>query len=196
MSTEEYVARMTLNKELFARRIAEATITADERQAFAGAPLRLLAITEDFCGDSAQFLPPLARLAEELENVELRFLLRDAQRELASGYLRKDGYQAIPVIIALDAEGNELGFLIERPERVYQAFSDETRRFAGEHPELDGISRTYDRMPDATKQAVRANIDQFRASRQDAWTRWLFEDLAELVGRALASSRAQLDAAG
>lgn len=135
MDTETYVNRMTLNRELFERHITEAEITNAHRAAFGELPLRFLAITEDFCGDSAQFLPSIARLAQEVDNVEMRFLLRDAHRELASGYRRKDTYQAIPVIIVIGDNGNELGYLIERPARVYHAMAVETRRFARQNPQ-------------------------------------------------------------
>jgi hypothetical protein len=192
MSGEEYIEQMTLNQELFAGRVEDTVISDAEREAFAGegGELFLLAITEDFCGDSAQFLPPLIRLAREVEGVEVRFLLRDGHRELAEHYRRRDGYQAIPVIIALDADGNERGFLIERPQRVYDAMAQETIRFARENPELDGVNRSYDRMPDKTKQAVRQNIEAFRGARQREWTRWLFEDLARLVSAPSAASTA------
>jgi hypothetical protein len=123
----------------------------------------------------------------------MRFLLRDEQREFASNYRRKDDYQAIPVVIVLDGSGNELGYLIERPTRVYDEFANETLRFARENPQLEGINRTYDRMADATKQAVRANIEAFRAQNQAAWTRWLFEDLAAIVTRQAASQLAAAD---
>ena len=59
----------------------------------------------------------------------------------AAGYVRKDGYQAIPVLIVLDGAGEELGHLVERPARVNEELSAETRRFARENAHLDGVSR-------------------------------------------------------
>jgi hypothetical protein len=184
MTAGEYIAQMTQNRELFERRIASTEITDAERDAFATTPLRFLILTEDFCGDSAQFIPPVIRLAQELDNVDVRLLLRDQHRELASGYVRKDGYQAIPVLIALDDDGAELGYLVERPARVNDALAAETRRFASENSHLEGINRTYDKMADETRAAVRANASAFRDSRQAEWTRWLFEDLAVIVASA------------
>lgn len=183
MEVPAYVGRMTQNRELFARRIEETTIDAETRATFGGQPLRFLVLTEDFCGDSAQFIPPVARLARELDNVDVRILLRSDAQELADDYRRKDGYQAIPVFIALDPDGDEIGFLIERPQRVYDALAAETRRFAQDNPQLEGINRTYDRMPDETRQAVRANADRYRDGQQEIWTRWLFEELAALVAQ-------------
>jgi hypothetical protein len=184
MDVAGYLAQMTQKRDLFERRMRETEITAAERERFGGAPLRFLALTEDFCGDSAQFIPPVIRLAQELDNVELRLLLRDEHRELAANYRRKDGYQAIPVLIVLDGDGKELGYLVERPQRTYDVLAAETRRFVRANPQLEGGNRTYDKMPPETRQAIRANADAFRDSRQAEWTRWLFEDLAEIVAAA------------
>jgi hypothetical protein len=181
MGAETYIQQMTQNRDLFERRIAETTVGPAERAAFGGRPLRVLALTEDFCGDSAQFIPPVIRLAQELANVEIRILLRDRHRDLASGYVRKDGYQAIPVLILLAEDGEELGYLVERPARVNDALAAETRRFARENPQLEGAQRTYDKMPPETKAAVRANSERFRDRNQAEWAGWLFEDLAAIV---------------
>jgi hypothetical protein len=181
MTAKAYIAQMTQNRDLFERRIAATEITDAERSAFATTPLRFLILTEDICGDSAQFIPPVIRLAQDLDNVDVRLLLRDQHRELASGYVRKDGYQAIPVLIMLDERGDEIGYLVERPARANEALAAETRRFARENPQLDGINRTYDKMAPETRAAVRANSNSFRDSQQAEWTRWLFEDLAAIV---------------
>lgn len=178
MTPEAYVARMTQRREQFERVIDTTEITDTERAAFGGEPLRVLALTEDFCGDSAQFIPPVIRLGRELGTLEVRLLLRDEYRDFASRYLRRDGYQAIPVLILIDADGQEIGHLIERPERVTDELASETRRFVNENPQLEGGNRAYDRMPPETKARVRANSDHFRVAHQARWTRWLFEDLA------------------
>jgi hypothetical protein len=153
----------------------------EERAAFAGEPLRILVLTEDFCGDSAQLIPVAGRLARELDNVDVRVLHRDQHLELADGYRRKDGYQAIPVFILHSPDGEEIGSLIERPERATQAMAAETARFAAEHDQLEGVRRSYQSMPEATRKAVSENIRQWRASQQDTWTRWFLDDLAQLL---------------
>jgi hypothetical protein len=185
LTYHDYLARMTEKRDLHFARLQATSIEPDEPARFAGQHLRFLVLTEDYCTDSAQFIPPLARLAQELDNVELRVLLRDAHRDLASNYRRWDDYQAIPVIIVLDDTGNELGFLLERPRRTYDLLAAETRRFALEHPELPGINRTYANMPDETRAAVRANSERYRDKKQAEWTRFLFEDLAALVNAAV-----------
>lgn len=66
-----------------------------------------LVITEDWCGDSAQTLPFLARLAGLNGRIRLRIVARDENPELMALYLT-DGKQAIPKWIILDEELNEL----------------------------------------------------------------------------------------
>ncbi|HMM43586.1 MAG TPA: thioredoxin family protein [Thermomicrobiales bacterium] len=178
MEVDEYVGTMTLNQAVFAERIETTELTDEQRRLFAGDPVRILVLTEDFCGDSAQLIPPVARLARESDNVEVRVLRRDEHRDLAAGYRRKDGYQAIPVFIVLGSDGQERGFVIERPHLAYAEMAAETRRFAAEHPELEGVNRTYDRMPDATRAAVRANVERFRLTRTTEWVAALFDELA------------------
>lgn len=181
MDPQTYMAQMTMNRELFERRVRETTITEREREVFGRVPLRVLAITEDFCGDSAQFIPPLIRLAEEVESFEVAILLRPEHRELADAYRRRDGYQAIPVLIVLAEDGRELGFVIERPQRAYAEMAAETRRFVKENPHLEGAQRTYAQMPAETRAAVAENMARFRDERQEEWTSWLFDELAAIV---------------
>lgn len=187
MDIDSYLEQMTQHHDLFIQRIFDTDITDADREAFGREPVRFLALTEDFCPDSAQFIPPVAKLAQELPDVELRLLLRDQYLDLASNYRRKDGYQAIPVLIALDRDGNELGFFIERPQRVHDALAHESARFAKEHPELEGANRNYDRMPPETRAAVKANANTFREQNQALWTRWLFEDLEAMIASGMAA---------
>lgn len=190
MDVDAYLRQMTQKRELFESRIGSTEITALDLEEFSGEQLRCLVLTEDFCGDSAQFIPPVIRLAQELDNVEVRLLLRDRHRDLAAGYVRKDGYQAIPVLILLAADDSEIGYLVERPARVNDELAAETRRFARDNPNLEGVSRTYDKMAPETRAAVRANADRFRDLQQSTWTRWLFQDLAAIVARRAVSSAA------
>lgn len=188
MDLETYVEQMTLNQSRFLENLQQVRLTDEELDRFRNQNLRFLVLTEDFCGDSAQFIPPVGALAEALENVEIRLLLRDEHRELADNYRRKDGYQAIPVFILLDDAGAEIGYLVERPERVSQEMAAETRRFAAEHADLPGIKRAYVNMPEETRAAVKAHNTTWRASNQDDWTRILLDDLAEIVARSPVTS--------
>ncbi len=59
-------------------------------------------ITEAWCGDSAQNLPVLARMAEESSGkIDLKILLRDEHPELIDAYLTNGG-RSIPKLISFD----------------------------------------------------------------------------------------------
>ena len=66
-----------------------------------------LVISEGWCGDAAQNLPLINKLAETSENIDLKIVLRDENLELMSQFLTNGG-QAIPKLIQLDNETNEV----------------------------------------------------------------------------------------
>lgn len=183
-SVDDYIALMEQNRERYLENIERTEITATDREVFGREPLRILVLTEDWCGDSAQFIPVIARLAREVPTVEVRILRRDQHRDLNALYPRKDGYLAIPVLIVMDKDLNVLGVLVERPERATEEIAAETRRFQLANPHLPGINRTVDRMPEETRAAVKANIARWRVGQQDRFARYLLEDLAALIQRA------------
>lgn len=79
-------------------------------------------ITEPWCGDSAQILPILAKISESsLDKIKLEILLRDQNPELIAKY-HTNGSHAIPKIVALDDEGNELFVWGPRPSKAQDIF--------------------------------------------------------------------------
>ena len=184
---DEYVANMSQNRDAFRDNMRRTEISPEDRARFGRTPLRVLTITEEWCNDSVQFLAALLRLSEELPNVEVRVLERPKVRELAEQYPRKDGYHAIPVFILFeerDGALRELGALVERPAKATEEIAAETRRFQQAHPELPGIARTVDRMPDETRALVKANSAEWRVSRLERWVPYLYDELAEIMARA------------
>ncbi|GBD17100.1 hypothetical protein HRbin26_02014 [bacterium HR26] len=181
MTPDEYIGQMAQNRERFESNIARTKIMPGDWAAFGREPLHILVLTEDWCGDSTQFVPMVIKLAQQIPTVEVRILRRDEHRDLADRYRRKDGYQAIPVFIVLDSEMQELGALIERPERATAEIMEEQKRFLAAHPELPGGNRAFDRMPEETRQALKQHIGAWRDEQFDRWTRYLMEDLAEIT---------------
>lgn len=181
MTPDEYMSQMTQNREAFEANIARTRIMPGDWAAFGHEPLRILVLTEDWCGDSVQFVPMVIALSQQIPTVEVRILRRDQHTDLADHYRRKDGYQAIPVFIVLDSEMQERGALIERPERATAEIIEERNRFLAAHPELPGANRAFERMPEETRQAVKQHIAAWRDAQFERWTRYLMEDLAEIV---------------
>ncbi len=59
-----------------------------------------LLISETWCGDAAQILPVINKIAEQLTNVELRLVLRDEHPGLMDNFLT-NGARSIPKLIRL-----------------------------------------------------------------------------------------------
>jgi hypothetical protein len=66
-------------------------------------PQTWVVITEDWCGDSAQTLPIIARIAGLNSNITLRILDRDTYPEAIESYLT-NGARSIPIVIATQAD--------------------------------------------------------------------------------------------
>lgn len=81
---------------------------------FADRPVKLLALAEDWCGDASNTLPIVARLTEAVPGLELRVLRRDEYPAVMDEYLTGSA-RAIPIVIGLDTEFNEIGHWGPRP---------------------------------------------------------------------------------
>ena len=79
-----------------------------------GTVLRLVMLVEDWCLDTSNTAPFVARFAEAVPGVAFRLLPRDANPDVMDRYLT-NGARAIPVVIALDGEFRELGHWGPRP---------------------------------------------------------------------------------
>ena len=79
-----------------------------------------LVITEGWCGDAAQIIPVLNKMAEENKNIDLKLILRDENLEVMDSFLT-NGSRSIPILIILDSETLEvLNVWGPRPEVVQE----------------------------------------------------------------------------
>jgi hypothetical protein len=74
----------------------------------------LVALSEDWCGDAANTLPVVARLAEAA-GWDLRVLSRDANPDLMDGHLTRGTSRSIPIVIVYDEHFREVGWWGPRP---------------------------------------------------------------------------------
>lgn len=96
--TQLNVARM--NRLDKTTRLLEAT---REQLQHVNRPMIWLTLTEAWCGDAAQIIPVLQKIAEASELVELRLILRDEHPEIMNAFLTNGG-RSIPKVILLDAQ--------------------------------------------------------------------------------------------
>lgn len=80
--------------------------------------LHLLVLNEDWCGDSVNTLPTIAKLASLVpEKVDLRVLGRDANPDLMDAHLTGTS-RSIPIVIVLDDAYVERGWWGPRPKEL------------------------------------------------------------------------------
>jgi hypothetical protein len=118
MTFAAYLAQMRTNKERFEQRMAATELTPADREAIRGRKLKILVITEDWCGDALVGFPGLARLVEGAPDVEMRVFLRDANPDVMDQYLKRGLYRTIPVFVVFDEHMTELARFMERQDVV------------------------------------------------------------------------------
>ncbi len=109
--TEQTIERINFTK-LNASRIRRLnkTFTLNKEQFFffKGTPKQTwLILTESWCGDAAQTIPVLNKIAETTSNITLKLLFRDDNIDLMNTFLT-NGSQAIPKLIVVDKFYNVL----------------------------------------------------------------------------------------
>lgn len=82
-----------------------------------------LVISESWCGDAANSLPMLAKMADENELINLRVVLRDEDTELIDTFLTRGG-RSIPKLIALDGAHNVLFTWGPRPAEAQEMYDE------------------------------------------------------------------------
>lgn len=115
----EYLETVVKNRELWLAMAARADIAPEllERARSFGPGFRLVALSEDWCGDAVNTLPTVARLAEEV-GWDLRVLGRDANPDLMDAHLTDGRSRSIPVVIVYDEALLELGWWGPRPGEI------------------------------------------------------------------------------
>ena len=73
-----------------------------------------LVISEGWCGDAAQVLPILNKIAENSINIDLKIVLRDDNEDLMNEFLTNNS-KSIPKIIVLDNANNVINSWGPRP---------------------------------------------------------------------------------
>jgi len=120
MTFQQYLDQMGTNKETFTKFLSEIKIRPEDKEALAklGKKLKVMVITEDWCGDALYNVPVLAKLVEGNPNIETRVFLRDKNADLMDQYLNQGMYRSIPVFAFFDENMNEVARLLERPSKI------------------------------------------------------------------------------
>jgi len=102
-----------------------------------------LVITEGWCGDAAQNIPLIEKIAAANPGIETRYILRDEYPELMDGFLT-NGSRSIPKLIAIDRRsGDILGTWGPRPKLAQDLFVEQKSSGIEQHTIHENLQRWY-----------------------------------------------------
>jgi len=83
-----------------------------------------LLISETWCGDSAQCVPVIAKIAELNTNIKLEIIFRDEHLDIIDSFLT-NGSRSIPKLISIDEETESINFIWgPRPKEIQDKVSE------------------------------------------------------------------------
>lgn len=102
-----------------------------------------LIITEGWCGDAAQNIPIIEKIAGESSNIETRYILRDENPDLIDKYLTF-GARSIPKLVAFDGENlAEIGTWGARPQAAQELFFEMKAQGLAKPLIMENLQRWY-----------------------------------------------------
>lgn len=115
----EFMARPTRNHELWVALYKRVMIPIEisARVDALGGHWHLLVLNEDWCGDSVNIVPIIAKLTESVTNMDMRILRRDENPDIMDSHLT-GASRSIPIVILLDQKFQECGWWGPRPREL------------------------------------------------------------------------------
>lgn len=128
-----------------------------------------LIITEGWCGDAAQNIPAIEKIASASPNIETRYVLRDENLELIDKYLTYNA-RSIPKLIVLDAETlHELGTWGPRPQAAMDYFFEMKHQGLEKPQMMENLQRWYNSDKEESLQAeFETLLDQWAERKENA----------------------------
>jgi len=95
-------------------------------------PITWLVLSEGWCGDAAQTLPVINKIANESDLITLKIIFRDEHEELMNYFLTNGG-KSIPKLLVLNSENEVLNTWGPRPDKATKMVKD----YKNKHGQLD-----------------------------------------------------------
>ncbi|HLR62731.1 MAG TPA: thioredoxin family protein [Lentibacillus sp.] len=126
---DAYIESMDENKENLLHIYDNFTPPENEDfiQQLAKKDLRVIVLTEDWCGDAMLNIPILLHMSEQAD-MPVKFLLRDQNLELMDQYLTNGKSRSIPIFIFIDKDGNEVARWGPRTGKIQQFVDESTKK--------------------------------------------------------------------
>lgn len=133
--SEAKVGFTRLNRQRMSRLAKTVVLDAAIREKISAADREQiwLIISEGWCGDAAQNVPVIEKVAAENPRIQTRYILRDENVELMDKFLT-NGARSIPKLVAVDAISNEVLWTWGARPKVAQAMFERLK--------ADGIEKS------------------------------------------------------
>lgn len=124
MSYEEYVAQLGEHCALHQLHYNKFSVSPDEEARIkAVQPVKILVLTEPWCGDSLAVFPVVRKMTELNGAWETRVLLRDQNLDLMDQFLTRGG-RAVPLFFFIGEDDRLIFKFGPRPKASQQIFED------------------------------------------------------------------------
>ena len=128
LSYDDYVGLLENNLELHQLHYKKFMISPEKEQIIKDIkPLRILVLTEPWCGDSLAIFPVVRRLVEINGKWKLKILRRDENPELMDQFLTRNA-RAVPIFLFLQEDGSLIFRFGPRPQAaqtIFETFREE-----------------------------------------------------------------------
>ncbi|MGI6620585.1 MAG: thioredoxin family protein [Bacillota bacterium] len=135
-SFEGYLTKADMNVPTMKQNFEEITVKEEDHVYFTGlcsklpaGAIKILAISESWCGDCVENLPIVAKLASLYPCFHLLVFSRDDNLDIMDRYLTS-GRRTIPVFVFFDETGTEIGRFVERPKGASEFLNQEMSKYA------------------------------------------------------------------
>jgi len=126
----EFLDRARVRRDEWRQRYNDAAVTADLVTRMRALPDHrlILAVAEDWCSDSINTVPYIARLVDGApERLSLRIIDSKVGRPVMNANPTPDGRAATPAIVVLREDGEVLGSWVERPSTAQRWFLEQRK---------------------------------------------------------------------
>ncbi|MFD0964505.1 thioredoxin family protein [Pseudofulvibacter geojedonensis] len=124
--TEALINYTFLNHKRMERLDKKASLTDEQKEQIKqfNKPVNWLVLTESWCGDAAQIMPYMNKIAELNKLINFKVLLRDENLELMDAHLTNGG-RAIPKLVIQEKDSEKvIGTFGPRPQKATQMVTD------------------------------------------------------------------------
>lgn len=126
----DFLEQARSRRDEWRKRYAAAVLPEELAARMRALPARrqILVVAEDWCSDSAQTIPFIARLAESAgDRLALRVVNSTVGRPVMNAHLTPDGRGATPTVVVLDERGQVVGAWVERASTAQRWFLEQQK---------------------------------------------------------------------